>query len=144
MNPATGSRTLTGSCVCGQVRLRCSAVHRQAIACHCVQCRKQSGHFIVAIGVSSDDLEITGEQHLKWFQASSTARRGFCPECGSWLFWQALGSDEISIMTGCLDSPTGLRLEGHIHTAEKGDYYQLDDELPAYEHEPPAHRFVIG
>jgi hypothetical protein len=31
---------------------------------------------------------------------------------------------------GAFDEPTGLRLAGHIFTAEKGDYYGIADGLP--------------
>jgi hypothetical protein len=33
-------------------------------------------------------------------------------------------------MAGTLDSPTGLRAEKHIFTADKGDYYEIADGLP--------------
>jgi len=64
---------------------------------------------------------------VKWFAASGIARRGFCPECGASMFWQGLGEDEVSFALGCLEGPTGLRLEKHIFCADKGDYYEISD-----------------
>jgi hypothetical protein len=31
---------------------------------------------------------------------------------------------------GAFDAPTGTRLERHIFTADKGDYYDIADGLP--------------
>lgn len=69
---------------------------------------------------------------MRWYQSSDTAKRGFCPDCGSNLFWDG-GGDELSIMAGTLDGPTGLELDRHIYVANKGDYYELDDRLPHFE-----------
>jgi hypothetical protein len=56
-------------------------------ACHCLQCRKQPGHYWVSTGVSRADLTIHGSQNLIWFRSS-----------------------------------------------EKGDYYDIADGLPPYQH----------
>ena len=67
---------------------------------------------------------------LSWFRASDIARRGFCRNCGSFLFWQHNDEETISISMGVLDAPTGLKLARHIFVADKGDYYDITDDLP--------------
>lgn len=124
----------TGSCLCGKVGLNVTSFERDVVACHCKQCRKQSGHFFAATRVENSDLSINGEEHLKWYVASADAKRGFCQHCGSILLWRRNGSDQTSILAGCLDSPTGLTLTHHIFTADKGDYYEIDDGKPVFEH----------
>ncbi len=47
------------------------------------------------------------------------------------MFWKANNSRNTSITAGCLESPTGLSLEPNIYLNDKGDYYDLDDEIPA-------------
>ena len=42
-----GDTPLHGSCLCGQVQFHATP-DRHVIACHCSQCRKQSGHFWAA------------------------------------------------------------------------------------------------
>jgi hypothetical protein len=102
---------------------------RDVIACHCTQCRKQSGHYLAATSASRADFRLLQESHLRWYRASDTARRGFCSNCGSLLFWQADAQPErISITPGTLDGPTGLKTEGHIFCADRGDYYVIPDE----------------
>jgi len=116
-----------GSCLCGAVTYRVSGPLRPVVACHCGQCRKTSGHFVAATSAARDDVQIDGE--VSWFHASETARRGFCGICGSSLFWDGPGAN-LSIHAGTLDGPTGLTLTGHIYCADKGDYYDLNDDLP--------------
>ena len=67
---------------------------------------------------------------LTWYAASPTAQRGFCRNCGSFLFWQHKEEDTISIAMGALEDPTGLALSKHIFVADKGDYYDIADDLP--------------
>lgn len=124
--------TRTGSCLCGAVRYRITGPMRQVVGCHCGQCRKQTGHYLPATGVRMKYFEMVEDLGLKWYQASDTARRGFCGECGSFLFWRANGADRIGIAAGSLDGPTGLTTVAHIFVADKGDYYELDDSLPQF------------
>jgi hypothetical protein len=39
----------------------------------------------------------------------------------------------LSIFAGTLEAPTGLSLAGHIFCADKGDYYEIADDLPKAE-----------
>ena len=116
-----------GSCLCGGVRYWVTGPLRPVVACHCQQCRKTSGHFVAATSAPRSSVKIQGE--VRWYDASATARRGFCGACGSSLFWDGPGGN-LSIHAGTLDGVTGLALAGHIYCADKGDYYQLTDDLP--------------
>lgn len=122
-----------GSCLCGSVRFTATAAAKDPAACHCTQCRKQSGHYWAAMQVPDEALAVVGE--VRWYAASPLAKRGFCPTCGSFLFWKGLGEPDIGIALGALDGPTGLRLERHIFTADKGDYYDITDQVPQEEQE---------
>ena len=103
---------------------------RPVIACHCTQCRKQSGHYFAATAAPDEAIAISGGGNVKWYRASPTAQRGFCSNCGSVLFWKQDGSDGMSISAGSFEPPTGLHLERHIYCADKGDYYEIADDLP--------------
>lgn len=123
---------MNGSCLCGAVRWATDATPDAALICHCTQCRKQSGHAFAATRVPANRLTITGE--VRWFHASPTARRGFCPVCGSFLFWQptpeGAPGDHISIGLGSVDGPTDVGLHRHIHCATKGDYFAIPPDEP--------------
>ncbi|WP_294612975.1 GFA family protein [uncultured Roseovarius sp.] len=117
-----------GSCLCGAVSFSVTAEPKGASVCHCGQCRKQSGHLWASAYAPETEVEITGP--VKWCEASKTAKRGFCPDCGSFLFWKAHDEDTISFALGALDGPTGIRLEKHIFVADRGDYYDIADGVP--------------
>lgn len=124
---------LHGSCVCGGVRFTVSGVLGAPVACHCVQCRKQSGHYFASANALKSDLQFSAQASLAWYPSSAKVRRGFCSRCGSWLFWDPPARDWISIAMGAFDQSTGTTLERHIFVAEKGDYYEIGDGLPQNE-----------
>lgn len=123
-------RMRSGSCLCGAVTFDVSCDLPGADACHCSQCRKQSGHYFAAAEVPRSALTVHGEQHLRWYHASAQARRGFCSNCGSSLFWDPLDRDSIAVAMGAFDGPTRTVLARHVYVADKGDYYVIDDALP--------------
>ena len=119
-----------GACLCGAVRFAVEGRLGEPLACHCGQCRRQSGHFPVASIARRADLNLLQADSLKWYRSSESARRGFCGTCGSFLFWTAHDEDTVSFALGALDAPTGLALEKHIFVADKGDYYDIADGVP--------------
>lgn len=126
-----------GSCLCGAVRFTVAGDLPGPDACHCSQCRKQSGHFFASTDVPKSALAIEGEAQVTWFQSSEKVRRGFCAVCGSTLFWDPLFRDWIGVAMGAFDGATGTRLHVHIHTAAKGDYYLIADGVEQFETVPP-------
>jgi hypothetical protein len=126
-----------GSCLCGAVRFAASGALRGVVYCHCSQCRKQTGHYYAATNVADGDLAIEGAEKITWHRASPYARRGFCSVCGSALFWKHNTSDEISVMAGAFEQPSGLKAEAHIFVVDKGDYYAITDGLPQFERSTP-------
>lgn len=123
-----------GSCLCGGVRYVLEGNLRNSVACHCVQCRKTSGHYVSATQVAAGQLDITQSATLRWYASSPKAERGFCSTCGSSLFWRhADDGGAVSVMSGTLDGTTGIATEKHIFVADKGDYYDIADDLPQYE-----------
>ncbi len=126
------SNERVGGCLCGKVTFRITGALRDVIACHCGQCRKQTGHYYAATNAQQADVEISDGGSLRWYRASDFARRGFCGECGSALFWKRDDADDISILAGSFDQPSDLKLVSHIFVADKGDYYEIKDGLPQY------------
>jgi hypothetical protein len=119
-----------GSCLCGAVSFEVEGALKAPDACHCSQCRKQSGHFWASTGVARETLNIRGAENLTWFQSSEKVRRGFCATCGSFLFWEPIGRDTVAVAMGAFDAPTDTQLIMHIFVADKGDYYDIADGLP--------------
>ncbi|WP_136656858.1 GFA family protein [Nitratireductor sp. XY-223] len=126
------AKTYKGSCLCGAVNYTAGGPIRDVIACHCTQCRKQTGHHYATTNIVDEQLKVTGLQYITWYHASDDAKRGFCRICGSALFWKRHSDPHTSILAGSLDGATGLKLEKHIYCADKGDYYEIADGLPQH------------
>ncbi len=123
-----------GRCLCGAVSFTVEAPLGAPDACHCRECRRQSGHYWASTDVPRAAVTITGADALRWYQSSERVRRGFCGTCGAFLFWDVSGREKIAIGMGAFDTPTGTALAHHIFVAEKGDYYTIADGLPQNEH----------
>lgn len=121
-----------GACLCGAVSYEVHGALRPVIYCHCSQCRITSGHFVAATATLKQDLRLIEDKGLEWYQSSEMAKRGFCKICGSSLFWIPEEGEHVSIMTGTLDLPTGISAAEHIYVENKGDYYELGDDLPQH------------
>lgn len=123
-----------GSCLCKGVTYALRAPLRDSVACHCMQCRKTSGHYVSATQVDAGGLEIKNDDTLQWYRSSPEAERGFCNRCGSSLFWRHdADGGAVSVMSGTLDAPTGISTKKHIYVADKGDYYDISDNVPQEE-----------
>ena len=116
--------SLVGSCLCGSVRFTVVGDAGPVTACHCGQCRKYSGHFAASFDVA--DVVFLSDATLHWFVHPSGAKRGFCATCGSSLIFADV-QGALSVEAGSIDGATGQRLTSHIHLADKGDYYTIND-----------------
>ena len=125
-----------GRCLCGAVRYRVQGQLADVLICHCEECRRWHGHVSASTAARREDLVLIEQRGLRWIESPHSdagARRGFCAECGSSLFWDAPGNETISIAAGTLDPPTGLRVASHWFVSQAGDYYELpDDGLPRH------------
>ncbi|WP_425408349.1 GFA family protein [Hyphococcus sp.] len=123
----------TGRCLCGAIEYSFEADRNDVIVCHCSQCRQWSGHLWASVNAPLEGLSVTsGKDKLAWFRASGSARRGFCKDCGSALFWHGDRHENrkhrIAIAAGTVDAPTGFYLAEHIFMDDKGDYYEPDND----------------
>lgn len=124
---------IKGSCECGAVMFELFGTLRDVIGCHCTQCRKTSGHYWAATSVLKEQLKLVRSSGLKWYRSSDKARRGFCTDCGSSLFYELDGEHRTAIGAGTLDSPNGLKTMRHIYVADKGDYYSIADHTQQFQ-----------
>jgi hypothetical protein len=122
----------SGRCLCGAVRYETDAPLRDVVICHCVECRRWHGGPCGYTAAPRDALRLRAADALRWIdspESDAHARRGFCGECGSSLFWDSPDRETISIAAGTLDEPTGLKTIAQIHTRSPGDYYELDSRI---------------
>lgn len=112
----------TGSCLCGDVAFAASGRAMAAHECHCIQCRRWSGHVWAYVTMRWDALRFDRQDGLRWYRHTPRAQRGFCGRCGTSLFWQPEGSGRVDVSAGAFDAPTGLRLGAVSYGRFHGDY----------------------
>lgn len=118
------------SCECGAVSFEISNPRKEITFCHCSQCRKSSGHYWAATNAKFEDVTFLSDDTLTWYTSSDWAKRGFCSTCGSSLLYRMNDEEGIGIAAGSLEDPTGLKPAKHIFVADKGDYYEIADDIP--------------
>jgi len=125
----------TGGCYCGAVEFKVKGPLRDVVNCHCSQCTKLNGNFGSHSKARKVNITITKDEGLAWYKISHRARRGFCRECGSGLFWEQYqqDADATGIIAGSLDSPTSLKTIGHIFVGEKSDFYEITDDIQQFQ-----------
>jgi len=119
-----------GNCLCGSVAFAVRGKMRDVAWCHCGQCLHWHGHFGGYTASTWPNIALRGADKIVWYDSSDRARRGFCCECGSNLFWEPAHRKHVSICAGALDLPTGLVSARHIFIVSKGDYYRITDDVP--------------
>jgi len=131
------SGSATGGCLCGAVRYEVHGPLRHVLVCHCEECRRWHGAPAESTAAPRDSLVLTEQRGLRWVdspRSDAHARRGFCGECGSSLFWDAPERNYVAIAAGTVDGDTGVRRAAHWYVRQKGDWYDLpDDGLPRHE-----------
>jgi hypothetical protein len=121
-----------GRCLCGAVSFEVDGLRPGASMCHCGMCRRTHGAPGVYSSAPAANFRFSGKENVQWCRTSHDAERGFCRLCGSKLFWREVGGAELDVTVGCLEKPTGIRIDRHIWVAHKGDYYEIADGLPLY------------
>jgi len=106
---------IEGHCLCGAVSVRIDGAHdpRPGV-CHCRMCQRWSGGVFMAFNAQASAVSIQGE--VRVFQSSSFAERGFCPACGSHIFFRDTDSVTIELMPGLFDAALGWPLRSEIYT----------------------------
>ena len=129
-----------GGCQCGKIRYEVDEPPHQVGYCHCNMCRKSVGNlFATWAFVDRNKFRFTKEEPA-WYTLT-TAKRGFCPQCGSPICWQHLVSDYFSVTAGSLDEPERFEPQAHYNLAEKISWVDIHSNLRDATEEGPSRIF---
>jgi hypothetical protein len=132
--------TITGGCLCGQLRYEARGAPDGMGFCYCADCRKASGSgFIPFMGFPASVLTITGRTHQFHSPAmrGGCATRNSCPDCGGLVFGGIHGvHDSHTIYAGSLDDPTHFRPTLAIFVRDKPDWVVMPEGLKVFETMP--------
>jgi len=126
--------TLTGSCLCGAVRIALPDELEYAGYCHCRGCRRRSGSAFTAFGgIEVDKVRITqGEDRTAVARESDDGYSVFCGKCLSPLYAVVRDKQYAHVQLGCLDEPPSLAPDHHIWVSSNVPWHQIGDDLPQF------------
>ena len=122
-------KSLTGGCLCGNIRFETTAKPGAPHTCSCTMCQKHSGALTVAwVEFPAEAVTWTGPggAPATW-RSSKVSSRAFCPTCGSTL--GAIDDDPmIALVTGVFDSPgaAALRPKSHSYRSERPNWWHVE------------------
>jgi len=102
---------LQGQCLCGAVTVAATMSRPMLRACHCDMCRQHTSGPFFSIATDPDSIAMQGVTAT--YQSSDWAERGFCPTCGSTL-WYGTTHDGVRNLSAGLFKDAGgapLKLE---------------------------------
>lgn len=98
------------TCACGQLSARCAGEPVRVSVCHCLDCQKRSGSaFAAQARFPENAVTIAGAARMrrKVGDGGGVAEFGFCPECGSTLFYRIDAMPGlVAIAIGAFADPT--------------------------------------
>lgn len=124
-----------GSCLCERIRFELRMPSKWVAHCHCTLCRRAHGApFVTWVGVKADHFQLTaGEDLLGSYASTPEARRRFCKNCGSPLFFESSKwPDEVHIAVAHLKDRLDKSPKAHVYYDCKAEWIEVNDGLPLY------------
>ena len=118
--------TISGSCLCGQVRF---SLHNQFSSfhlCHCTQCQKITGSAHASnLFTTVDNIQwLSGIEHiLRYDHPTRDFTKVFCTQCGCGLPFVTKSSKALIVPAGSLDDEPNVQANDNIFWSERPAWY---------------------
>ncbi|CAM1502147.1 Fc.00g041310.m01.CDS01 [Cosmosporella sp. VM-42] len=125
---------ITGGCLCGSVRYQITIPSghdftNSSSTCQCSQCRRSTGSlYFQQHTFPYKTVTWTSGSTLKNYYATPGIARGFCSDCGCFLYWRRESGENASMAVGCFDKEV-LKQWGELF-CKAGEHLWCDDEIP--------------
>ena len=132
------SRKVSGSCLCGHVKITYDGAVGPAAYCHCIDCRKCTGSaFNVSVAFSLEGFEVTAGTPAKFTKRADSGNeltRHFCPECGSPIYTSSpRHADRVYVKAGILNDPGLVRPSYQSWTRSAVHWAKIDPDIQTFE-----------
>jgi len=128
-------RTLSATCLCGQVAFQIEDAFLLVGYCHCSECQKFSGSQCSAWG-RIERVKVgfdSGGSLIQHYQKNETGRVGFCSHCGSSLYNEQVDQEFLNIRLGILDDEPSAKPTMHVYCDSRAPWHEITDTLPKFE-----------
>lgn len=120
----TDKTKLTGSCLCGKVKVKAEIKENKFDACHCGICRKWTGSIMLGVE-AGQHATFEGEENISVYDSSEWAQRGFCKNCGTHLFYRLKENKYYFLPLGWLENTEKLNFHSQIFIDKKPANYSF-------------------
>jgi hypothetical protein len=132
------AQTITGGCLCGEIRYECHGEPLRSFICHCTDCQQFSGSvFSAEVVFPKESVQIqtgTPKGHSVVAESGHRIERQFCDQCGSSLFCVLeKRPTSISVQAGTLDDKSIFQPSSHVWTQSRVKTLRIDDDLEWFE-----------
>ena len=110
--------------MCGNIAVETPEQNELGL-CHCSMCRRWSGGPMFAVHCGAEVTFLGGEPVR--YQSSDWAERGFCPNCGTHLFYHLLPNNDYVLPAGLFQDQQ-FHLTNEIFIDEKPGYYAFSND----------------
>ena len=117
----------SANCLCGGVKITAASVNPKFTVCHCDTCRAWGGGPFFAVQCGTD-VSIAGLEHIKEYESSDWATRGFCSECGTHLFYRLNKTGDYNMPVGLFTGLADLKMSMQYFSDQRPDYYCFSNE----------------
>jgi len=130
--------TITGGCLCGEIRYECHGDPINSFICHCTDCQQFTGSvFAAALIFDRESFRILSGSPTKFTVTAESGKkveRDFCSKCGASLF-EVLEKrpDYIGVAAGSLDDKSVFKPTRHVWTKSQVPTVKVNDNLPKFE-----------
>ena len=127
------NQSLTGGCICGQVKYQIIDKPLFTQACHCKDCKVLTGSsYVVNSSILENTLIVEGEVSSTELKAGSGAsyKTYFCTKCGNYVYADydsAVG--RLTVRTKTLDNAEKFPPQVHIFTKDKDPWLNLSEDV---------------
>lgn len=136
------AESISGGCLCGNIRYEIRQDIQNIITCHCTHCQKASGS-----GMSHNTPVPKSMLHLVSGQpkvfadtaaSGNTLFRAFCPDCGSPIYSQReLVPDMLIVKVGSLDNSNAMKVVMNVWTNSARPWAHIDPATEQYPENRP-------
>ena len=127
------NQSLTGGCICGQVKYQIIDKPLFTQACHCKDCKVLTGSsYVENSSILENTLIVEGEVSSTELKAGSGAsyKTYFCTKCGNYVYADydsAVG--RLTVRTKTLDNSEKFPPQVHIFTKDKDPWLNLSEDV---------------
>ena len=135
-----------GTCLCGTLEYEITEPFNFMAHCHCSRCRRHHGApFATWVGAPLSGFKWhSGEDNVGEYRSEGSGTRRFCKTCGSVapVLIEQMGMAMLT--AGNIVEDTVIRPQSHIFVGSKAPWYEISDDLPQHEGNPPEFGGGVG